>query len=435
LKKWKRNKNEKPKSIADETPKNEQKKSFIVEWIVFLFSVSIVSISLVSIIFPAFIASTNSTLNELKELGVRLLEIDAFSIGVWAVPFFVTNLIILGIGILYFKKRLPTFLKDSIDFIFSFEISKKVAFIAVVILLVIFVAIGAQELTIEEEWADYPGVKKRLENWSPDQITTGIEPHVRLFLLWASMKLFGYYTIIPFIASTSLLLLTYLFTFEITQKRFAGIIAMVVLFQSNIFLEYDSTVAYTNFWILLYLLSLYLIYKAWPLSPVSYILSIASKALTGLFLPMSIFFILRSKISKTKKIIISSSMAGIILAAAIVAIGSDFNLVGVTGKQEEFIVDEFWLGFTSFSYQLRFDGLLLLFILPLIIGLFIASRNGIQHADSIMVLIGGFLLTSPLLTGFTELTNQPYRFVPLVVFFAIGVGLLLSKKSMYPQVR
>jgi len=428
LKKRKRNKNEKPKT-GEVTPEKEQKKSFIVEWIVFLFSVSIVLISLVSVIFPAIISSSNSTTNELKELGIRLVEVDSFSIGVWAVPFFVTNLIILGFGILYFKKRLPISIKSSIDFAFSFEVSKKVAFVAVVILLALFVVVGAGELSVEEDWADYPGIKERVDNWSPDQITTGVEPHMRLFLLWASMKLFGYYTIIPFVASISILLLTYFFTLKISQKRFAGIIAMIVLLQSDVFLKYDSTVAYTNFWVLFYLLSLYLIYKVWPLSPVSYILSIASKALTTMFLPMSIFFILRSKISRIKKIIIASSMAGIIFGGALVTIGSDVSLTGVTGKQEEFNVDDFWLGFTSFSYQLRFDGFVLLFILPLIVGLFIASRYKIQHADSIMVLIGGILLTAPMLTGFTELTNQPYRFVPLVVFFAVGVGILFSKKT------
>ncbi len=73
--------------------------------------------------------------------------------------------------------------------------------------------------------------------------------------------------------------------------------------------------------------------------------------------------------------------------------------------------------------------MVILFILPLIVGLFVASRNGIKIADSIMVLIGGILLTAPLLTGFTEQTNQPYRFVPLVVFFAIGVGVLFSKRK------
>jgi len=96
---------------------------------------------------------------------------------------------------------------------------------------------------------------------------------------------------------------------------------------------------------------------------------------------------------------------------------------------EEFDSDEFWLGFTSFSYQLRFDGLILVFILPLMVGLFLAARNGIAHADSLLVLIGGILLTTPFLTGFSELTNQPYRFVSVIVFFAVGIGVLLSKRK------
>jgi len=73
--------------------------------------------------------------------------------------------------------------------------------------------------------------------------------------------------------------------------------------------------------------------------------------------------------------------------------------------------------------------LVVVFLLPLIVGLFIASQNGFKQAESIMVLIGGILLTAPILTGFTDQTNQPYRFVPLAVFFAIGVGVLLSKRT------
>jgi len=169
-------------------------------------------------------------------------------------------------------------------------------------------------------------------------------------------------------------------------------------------------------WILFYLLSLYLIYKAWPLSPILYLFSIASKALTALFFPMSLFFIYRSNISKNKKIIIAISTASIILVGALASTSGITPQIG-SDIQEEFDSDEFWLGFTSFSYQLRFDGLVLLFILPLIVGLFIAYRKGVPHADSIMILIAGILVTAPLLTGFTIMTNQPYRFVPLVVFF------------------
>ncbi len=399
-----------------------------VTWAVFLFTISIVLISLVSVVFPALIASSDSTINELKELGVTLFEVNSFELGVWSVLLIGFNILIFTTTFLYFKKRLSKFIKNSFDFVFNFEVSKKIAFVVVAVLLSIYVIVNFNELATEEQWEDYPGVIERLKRWSPEQITS-VEPHVRYFLLWSSMILFGNYRIIPFIASIFLLLLTYFFTVEISKKRFAGIISLIILLQSNVFLTYDSTVSYTNFWILFYLLSLFLVYKLWPISPLTYLLSIASKALTAMFLPMSLFFIYRSDIPRIRKIIVASSSTAIILVG-VLATTSGVQITSVSDVKEEFDWDEFWMGFSSFSYQLRFDGLVILFILPLIVGLFIATRNGIRHADSIMVLIGGILFSGPLLTGFTELTNQPYRFVPLVVFFAIGVGILLTKKSI-----
>jgi len=240
------------------------------------------------------------------------------------------------------------------------------------------------------------------------------------------MVLFGSYKVIPFLASIALLITIYLITKTITQKRFAGIVATIILLQSSIFLAYDTTVSYTNFWILFYLVSLYMVYRLWPLSPVSYLLSIPSKALTAAFLPMSIYFILRSQISKKQKMITAGITAGIILAGGVATIG---GFSATQNTEEKFDAKEFQMGFTSFAYQLRFDGLVILFMIPLMVGLFIASRKGIKHGESMMVFISGMLLIAPILTGFTTQTNQPYRFVPLVVFFAIGVGVLLSKRQ------
>ena len=94
----------------------------------------------------------------------------------------------------------------------------------------------------------------------------------------------------------------------------------------------------------------------------------------------------------------------------------------------ELNVHKFSSGFADFNNSFRFDGLALVFMLPCIIGLFIASRNGIAHADSIMFFILTMLLSAPFLAGLTGTMNTPYRFLPLVVFFAIGVGVLLSKR-------
>jgi len=397
----------------------QQKKGNLVTWIVFLFTISVVLISLTSVVFPALIVSNVTNVSDLPELGIYPIKINPFEAGVWAVPLLVTNLVVLGIAILYFKKKLPYLITRSIDFIFSFEISKNVAFVVIVVFLAIYVAASASELATEDIWRDYAGVKKGLDSWSIENLQKS-SLSLRYFLLGSSMILFGSYKVIPFLASIALLITIYFITKEITGKRFPGIISMVILLQSNLFLLFDTAVTYTNFWILFYLLSLYMVYKIWPLSPISYLLSIFSKPLTAIFIPMSLFFIYCSRISRRKKIIEAVSIIAIILVG---------NAV-VSERYQGFDSDEFWMGFTSFSYQLRFDGLIILFILPLIVGLFIASRKGVKQAESIMFLIGWMLFIAPLLMGFTIMTNQPYRFIPLVVFFAMGVGTLLSKRKI-----
>ncbi len=104
--------------------------------------------------------------------------------------------------------------------------------------------------------------------------------------------------------------------------------------------------------------------------------------------------------------------------------------IGYGKSLTSFDYKEFFVGFTTWVFQLRIDGIVLVFLLPLTIGLFIKSYQGVQEADSILVLIAGILLSAPLLVGFSEFNIQPYRWIPLIVFFAIGVGVLFSKKSI-----
>ena len=400
---------------------NTQKtNSAVISWIVFLFSISVVLISFISVIFPALILVSDTIVIP----GMESTAPDSLETGVWSGGVIVSNGIIFGLVLLHYKKKIKL-LSKVFEKIFSFEISKKLSFISMIVLLTIYVSVTAGELSTLENLEDYVGVIKRLDTWSIDTISS-FEPHVRYFMLSSSMILFGSYKIIPFLTSIALLIITYLITEAITQKRFAGIVATVILLQSSVFLTYDTTVSYTNFWILFYLVSLYMTYKFWPLSPVAYLLSILSKALTLAFLPMSVYFILRSQISNKQKIIVSGITAGIIITGSIASIG---GFLPIQSIEEGFSAKEFQIGFTSFAYQLRFDGLIMLFTIPLIVGLFIATRNNIKHGESIMVFISGILLIAPILTGFTNQTNQPYRFVPLVVFFAIGVGVLLSKKQ------
>ncbi|MGI0021718.1 MAG: hypothetical protein ACRD9Q_02545, partial [Nitrososphaeraceae archaeon] len=249
--------------------------------------------------------------------------------------------------------------------------------------------------------------------------------YLTLFLVSTSKKVFDNDKVIPFISSIALLVLTYLITTEITKKRFAGIVSMVVVLQSGTFLIYDTNAAYPNFWILFYLLSLYMIYKKWPISPISFICSLFTKPLTATFVPMTFFFTYRSSISRKKKIFVTISYIIIIIIGIVVFI-ERYGIL--TEGMPALYPHQFWRAFNAVSYQLRYDALVLVLILPLTVGLFVASRKGIAHADSIMVLIAGMFLSQPLLATFAYVYSEPYRFIALIIFFAMGIGTILSKK-------
>ena len=105
--------------------KSTENKSSIVSWIAFQFTIIVVFISIISVVFPSFVASNNTLLKDLAELGIPISPDDPFEIGVWAMPLIATNLIVFGLATLYFKKRLPHYIKRPIDFVFSFEVSKR----------------------------------------------------------------------------------------------------------------------------------------------------------------------------------------------------------------------------------------------------------------------------------------------------------------------
>ena len=400
----------------------ELSKSKILSWLVFIPTAIIVLLSLISVIFPALLTRSTSPFQ-----GVIATPefVDPFQSGILAIPLVVINVILLGIGIVYHKKKECKY-RPIISKFTNFEISKKQALVAVIILMAIFAGVTGGTLAKEETWADYKGVKETVQAWHPSRLALSAEPHVRYFLLQTSLDVLGNIRIIPFVASGALLVLTYFFTKNITQKRFAGLVSMGVLLQSQIFVKYSTAASYDNLWILFYLLGLYLVQKFWPPSPISFIASIFSKALTVAFLPMTFYFIARSTLPKRSKII-SLASYGIMIIALI--IGVSVLKTNLTGNNTASDMSQFWQGFSSMAMQMRFDYTIVLFLLPLTVLLFFAARRGILHADSILIFIFSILLTAPLLVTFTDQTNQPYRFVSLAVFFAIGVGVLLSKRT------
>ena len=386
-----------------------------ISFIIFGIGLVISLISLVSVVFPALISETVVP-NAFDGLGVGTAPIDSYETGPLAGLLILSNAIVFGLY--FFRKRIRQISK--ISKIFSFDIPKKISLAIVFVVIVAYGSIAFSEVHTDEIYEDWNMVENRLN----DDIFSGelsTQPYVRFFLLQQSMLLFGSYKIIPLVSSMAVLAMTYLFTTSLTKNNFSGLVSMGLVLQSYIFLMYDTSSTYTTFWVLFYLLSLYSIVKFWFASPVFYIASIFSKLLVALFSPMLIFFILNSDLSKKYKIIITGILGTmLIVGGSMLSLGEEAD--------EEFIWHEFWIGFTAFAYQMKLDFIPVLFLVPLIFGLFIISKNN-KHANSISVILIGILLTAPLLTGFTDKTNQPYRFVPFVIFFATGVGILFSKTT------
>ena len=381
-------------------------------------------ISTITAVFPAL-------------LVVIFLEfessVDPLEPGIWAYYVLVANLAVLSFAILYYKNSLPKLVNRGLNFILNFDVSQKIALIVIVVILSIYISLSYEELFLNEQaqWGDFLRLKLTLEGWPFNS-----QGHAQLqalvvknFLVKVSETVFQNVKIVPFLGTISLLLVSYFFTVQLTKKRFPGLVAVVLILSSYTFLRYDTTASYANFWTLFYVLSLYLLNKKWSLSAISFILSVFSKTLTVAFLPLSFFYIYNTKFQKKKKPrIIASYMFIVILIIGAAYAGTNLGIRTDMGIIEDLSFAEFVQGFAAWSYQLRFDYLLFMFYLPLTVGLILVARSGLKQADSILVLMGGTLLAAPLLSGVTGFNIFPYRYIPFIVFFAIGVGVLLSRR-------
>ena len=397
----------------------------LVTALICIFSIIVVGISLVSVIFPALITAN---------FGIQESESNQFEIGSNTITFLIGNLLLIGFGVLYFKKKLPAIIQKSLENFLNKNISNKVTIILLFVILIPYVILTIPELFLDEteQTGDYYIFLAAKEIFPFGQINyiEAVEQndrYVRMILLLTSLEILGNVKIIPFLGSIALLLTTYVFTKQVTNNRLAGIIAMLVLIQSYTFLKYDSFAMYENFWVLFYVLSLYAIYKKWQLSSVSYILSIFTKTFTAIFLPLSLVYVYYAKIKLKTKILLVISYAAM-LGVVITVWYLDSS---VYSSIVRFDIEQLFVGFTKLSYQLRFDLLLLTALFPLTIALIIKAKKGISIATPILFLIAGSLVVGPIIEIFSGFyVTLPYRFVPTIVFFAIGVGILFNKKSL-----
>jgi len=395
-----------------------------ISYAVFFCTLVVVLLTLTPVIFPALFSSF---------FGMFTENLNPFEPGHQSVFLIVSNIVIFGFGIAYYKNKIPSTVHDAVEKIRTFEISKKVSIISLIIILGIYVGLSSPELLLNEadDWSDYNAVLiPALEIWPFGEaqnvyVQEQNDRYVRMFLLDVSLDIFQNIKILPFVASILVVVFTYLITTQFCQKRFAGIIAIIVLLQSHTFLKFDTIAVYENFWVLFFLISLYVIQKKWFLSPVFYILAFYTKAYVAPFFLLTLFTTYKSEIStRTKIAILISYIVIVSISIAIIFLGDTVypDVIEVNSSK-------FMLGFQVIISQLRFDLFFIMMLLPLTVGLLFLSKNKLRHADSILILIFGTIIASPLLVTFTyHYEILPYRFVPLLVFFSIGIGMFFSKK-------
>ena len=404
---------------------SETRISKIITNTTFLFSIGIIGISVISVIFPALIISQTYEFP---------LDLNTFETSPWLLPIFFSVISLLTFGFLHYKKKLPFSLSNTINLILNFELSKRISIILGLSILAIYIGFTIPELFIDEseQWPDYIVLESALNIWpSTDHLSVYIKEqntrYVRMILLEFSQDIFQNIKFLPFVASVFTVIFTALITIQLSKKRFAGIIAMLVLLSSVTFTDFDTIAVYENFWVLFYLISLYSINKRWwHASPVNFILSIFTKAFTATYFWMNFFYIYRATIPTKTKLLLFASY-GIVLGITYWIFENGRSIIYDDIIRYDF--NAFLDGFTGWGNSMQLEPFVLLFILPLTVMLFFKSRNGLKQADSIMILLAGSILAGPLISLVTDFYFiLPYRFIPFVIFMAIAVGLLFSKK-------
>ena len=390
--------------------------------ITFLITLAVVLLLLVAIIFPGFYNYF---------FGSYPVQLETpFELGHQAYLLIGSNILLFGFGILYYKNKFP-YLNSKIDQIRKFEISKKASIVILLIILGSYAGFSIPELFLDEreQWGDYLVLEEALELWPNGQtddpyLAEQLDRYVRMSLLDASVKIFQNIKVLPFLASILVVFFTYLLTVQFTDKRFAGIIAMLILLQSYLFTTFDTIAVYENFWVLFFMISIYAVRRKWIFSPIFYISSVFTKAYAAPFFLMTLYSTYRSDIEKRKKYLIFCSYIAIIIISIIIMFLGESLYADVV----EIDTSKFFLGFADTALQFRYDIFFTIMLLPVTVGLYVLSKTTFD-TDVIHSLIGGTIIFSPILITFTYFYEiLPYRFIPTIVFFAIAVALFFSKK-------
>ena len=94
---------------------NDSENSQLVSYVVFFATLIVVLLTLTPVIFPALYSSV---------FGMFTENLNAFELGHQSIFLIVSNVVIFGFGIAYYKKKIPSLAQNVVEKIRTFEIPK-----------------------------------------------------------------------------------------------------------------------------------------------------------------------------------------------------------------------------------------------------------------------------------------------------------------------
>jgi len=304
----------------------------------------------------------------------------------------------------------------------QFEKETPIILSLVLLITVATMAIEINEIHEVETFPDYTdNIAPYLATCDPLDV-----PEKRGALKWmlicASDKWLGNERIIPFAFSIVLIPITYGFITQLTGFKTVGLLTVLVLVTSGIYIDYNTTSTYEQSWVVFLLLSMWLALRGHPVwMTIMFVLAFMAKPLALIYLfPMVAMILIKKPQSH------QYSLAGLTIVLLFIIIG--FTMLGtsnMSGGSIEFNQDELIAGFYNWWFYLSSTILIAVTIPLIIIKLAHLSKSKDGTAQTILIFLLGIILSVSLIDGFTTQLNHVYRFTPLAIFAGAGLAYIL----------
>lgn len=239
-----------------------------------------------------------------------------------------------------------------------------------------------------------------------------------------SYKTTGSFKLIPVLFNIGLMPLVYLLTLELSKDRLVSLISLIAFTNNPLYHDWIGSGTYDQVWSFFLILSVYLIFKSKEAiaSPFTIIISTAAKILTLMYLPAFFYTIKQSKLSRREKIILPLACIGaVLLVGAFVLEHTKGDLIGSAIG----FYPQNWHDAAYHNWEMLWPEIPFLMIFTLLSVNFVPVHPS-PWRKLCAIWILNALITTPIISLFTNQIQFVYRFVPLAVFMSIFISITIN---------